>query len=193
MSKIISLIGNQYYHIYNRGNNGNNLFFEDNNYHYFYDLYIHHIHPFANTYAYCFMKNHFHLLIRIKPPKELSNLSTSDCSQAFSNLFNAYTKSINKQYNKHGSLFQKPFKRILVNSHEYYIHLINYIHRNPEKHQFTQDFRTYAYSSYTSISQQRKSIIDNPQVIKWFGSLNAFKQYHQQFDDTKIKHLIQDD
>ena len=49
----------QYYHIYNRGNNGENLFFEERNYPYFLKLYAHHILPVADTYAYCLLRNHF--------------------------------------------------------------------------------------------------------------------------------------
>lgn len=64
MSKEIPLLSGQYYHIYNRGNNGENLFREERNYAYFFKLYIHYIYPIADTYAYCLMRNHFHLLVR---------------------------------------------------------------------------------------------------------------------------------
>ena len=47
MSKEIPLISEQYYHIYNRGNNGENLFIEERNYQYFFKLYIHYIYPIA--------------------------------------------------------------------------------------------------------------------------------------------------
>ncbi len=40
------------YHLFNRGINGQNLFFEDRNYRYFLQLYAHHIEPVADTYAY---------------------------------------------------------------------------------------------------------------------------------------------
>ena len=41
-----------YYHIYNRGNNGENIFIEERNYHYFLQLYSKYILPIAETYAY---------------------------------------------------------------------------------------------------------------------------------------------
>ena len=196
MSKEIPLVGGQYYHIYNRGNNGENLFIEERNYQYFFELYIHHIYPVANTYAYCLMKNHFHLLVQIKPEKDLTgfqNLSGLNYSKPFSNLFNAYTKTINNTYHRTGSLFQRPFKRILVDSDAYLTHLVNYIHHNPQKHGFTDDFRTYPYSSYQTIYQQKNSRIEGKTVIDWFGNTKSFVEYHQQFDETKIQHLIEDD
>ena len=53
-----------YYHIYNRGNNRENLFIERRNYPYFLKLYAKHIQPVAETYAYCLLPNHFHFAIR---------------------------------------------------------------------------------------------------------------------------------
>jgi hypothetical protein len=40
MSHTIPLTEGQYYHIYNRGNNGENIFLEARNYDYFFKLYI---------------------------------------------------------------------------------------------------------------------------------------------------------
>ena len=60
----------KYYHIYNRGNNGESIFLEDRNYTYFLQLYIKYIEPIALTYAYCLLRNHFHFLIRTKTVAE---------------------------------------------------------------------------------------------------------------------------
>ena len=45
-----------FYHIYNRGINGEDIFKEQRNYSYFLQRYAHHIEPFAETYAYCLLK-----------------------------------------------------------------------------------------------------------------------------------------
>ena len=73
------------YHIYNRGVNGETIFKENRNYEYFVNLYVKHIQPVAETYAFCLLPNHFHILGEIK---DLSGLKP--VSQFFSNLFNAY-------------------------------------------------------------------------------------------------------
>jgi hypothetical protein len=65
--------------------------------------------------------------------------------------------------------------------------------RNPQKHGFTDDFRTYPYSSYQTIRQQKQSRIEHQQVLQWFGSVQSFENYHQQFDNGQIQHLIGDD
>jgi REP element-mobilizing transposase RayT len=54
------------YHIYNRGNNRENIFIEERNYRCFLQLYLKYIEPIAWTFAYCLLRNHFHLLVRIK-------------------------------------------------------------------------------------------------------------------------------
>ena len=59
------------YHIYNRGNNGIDIFFENENYNHFLRLYAKYIEPIAETYAWCLLKNHFHLLVRIKEKSEI--------------------------------------------------------------------------------------------------------------------------
>ncbi len=198
MSKETPLLSGQYYHIYNRGNNGIDLFIEERNYHYFLKLYTQYIYPIADTYAYCLMKNHFHLLVRMKPENDIQDWqSFEDCqslySQAFSNCFSTYTKAINKTYQRSGSLFEKPFKRILVDSDSYFIHLVSYIHRNPEKHLFVADYRRYPHSSYQTIHQQKNSRIDTQQVLSWFGGIKSFENYHQQWDESTIQHLIEED
>ena len=55
-----------YYHIYNHGVGGRDLFKKTDNYEYFLDLYEKYISPIAETYAWVLMHNHFHLLVRIK-------------------------------------------------------------------------------------------------------------------------------
>ena len=154
MSKPIPLQFGETYHIYNRGNNRERLFFEAENYRYFLTLYAKYIEPVAETYAYCLLGNHFHLLVRIKTeveqgqepqedqtrrvfetlrvsdPAEVSEHRVLQPSQQFSNLFNAYTKAINKRYQRSGSLFEHPFERIRVHSDAYFQQLVIYIHQN---------------------------------------------------------------
>ncbi|MEM7019056.1 MAG: transposase, partial [Pseudomonadota bacterium] len=128
-----------------------------------------HVHPIVETYAYCLMKNHFHFLVRIKHFKEflapfqiskdLEDFGPVDYSRQFSNMFNAYTKAINKDVGRSGSLFEKNFNRIPVEDNRYLIHLVCYIHRNPQKHKFTQNFQTWPYSSYQAIATEKTPVL----------------------------------
>jgi putative transposase len=75
------------YHIFNHANGFENVFREAENYRYFLDKYKLYIHPIAETYAYCLMPNHFHLVIRIRKRSVIENLITNSNSSisTFSN------------------------------------------------------------------------------------------------------------
>ena len=81
MSTTIPLQYGEYYHIYNRGNNRQDIFIEERNYRYFLQLYTKHVVPVVDTFAYCLMRNHFHFLLQIKKPEQ----KNKEPSQAFSN------------------------------------------------------------------------------------------------------------
>lgn len=60
------LLNGKFYHIYNCGINGMDLFRESENYEHFLGLMDKYILPIAEIFAWVLMRNHFHLLIRIK-------------------------------------------------------------------------------------------------------------------------------
>ncbi|WP_228520618.1 hypothetical protein [Flavobacterium sp. CSZ] len=142
MQTIESLEFGNYYHISNRGINSENIFKENRNHEYFLNLYNKHINPIAETLAWCLLKNHFHLLVLIKTLEEIHENNNQNefkkiiPHQSFGNLFNAYTKAINKGYNRHGALFERPFKRKRIHNDAYLQSVIKYIHYNPVNHGF---------------------------------------------------------
>lgn len=161
-----SLKPDTFYHIYNRGINGTDIFIENRNYHFFLKKYAFHISPVADTYAYCLMKNHFHLLIKTKTEENvvvnnvyrvvINSVDVKNdvhnrvdagkiISRKFANLFNSYSQAINKAYGRTGGLFETPFRRIPVEDEAYFCQLVFYTHFNPQKHGFAKDFRTYEY------------------------------------------------
>jgi putative transposase len=94
-----------FYHVFNRGNNYENIFKEERNYFFFLMLMRKHILQVSDIYCYCLLPNHFHLLLRMKEEEEIPDKYKSSIHQPFSNLFNSYTKSINRAYDRSGSLF----------------------------------------------------------------------------------------
>ena len=170
-----------YYHIFNRGNNRENLFVEDRNYRYFLKLCAKHIEPIAGTYAYCLLPNHFHMLVRIKDAEDLTNLKgLKRPSQSFSNLFNAYARAFNKTYGRTGALFQRPFGRMSVGSDVYFVRLIAYIHQNPQKHGLVDDFRAWTYSSYQAMLSSHVTRLKKQEVLTWFNGVADYESFHQQ-------------
>ena len=65
------LLYDTYYHIYNRGVNGENIFIDERNYDHFLNLYEKHIAPVCDLFAYCMLRNHFHVSVRVKSEDEI--------------------------------------------------------------------------------------------------------------------------
>jgi putative transposase len=170
----------QYYHIYNRGNNKENIFIEEKNYSYFFVKMKKYLLPIADVYAYCLLKNHFHIVLRIKENEELSEKLKEKIHLPFSNFFNSYSKSINASYNRTGSLFQEHLQRNRIENEEYLKQLIVYVHLNPVKHKFTKSFETYLHSSYRSYLSNKETSIDRDFILELFGGIDNFKFYHDE-------------
>jgi putative transposase len=193
MQKTETLQCGKYYHIYNCGINGEVLFREETNYDHFLRLYEKHIDPIAETYAWCLMGNHFHLLVRIKEKKEIDailnptgfqNLSglieAKPLHQYFSNLFNAYTKAFNKRYSRHGALFERPFKRKLIENEEYLKRVVVYIHNNPVHHGFCNHPVEYGWSSYLTCVSKKPTKTKRKSVLNWFEREDMFELAHNE-------------
>jgi REP element-mobilizing transposase RayT len=155
MQKFEPLIPGQFYHIYNRGMNGEPLFKSDKNYWYFLSKYAEHTFPVVETFAYSLLSNHFHLLVRVRDEvlregSESIGNSSNYTSRQFSNFFNSYTQSINKIYERSGGLFESTFRRKRIDKTGYLRNVINYIHFNPQHHKMIEDYREWPYTSYQS-------------------------------------------
>lgn len=182
----------KFYHIFNRGNNRENIFKEQDNYYYFLKQYEKYLSNTVDTFAYCLMPNHFHLLVRIKeqnssqqtskvlktfevlpPPSKLT-----PAEKAFKDFFISYAKSINKKYDRTGSLFQYKFKRKEIKDEIYLKRLVLYIHQNPVVAGFCEEVREWNFSSYNSILSKSPTNLKRDEVIDWFNDIENFKYCH---------------
>jgi REP element-mobilizing transposase RayT len=141
------------------------------------------------------MKNHFHLLVRIKTVEEQQrrfeitptrqSFRPTDPTQQFSNFFNGYAKAINKSFGRTGSLFQKRFGRKPVDSTTYFMRTVCYIHCNPQIHGFVNDFRDYPYSSYHVLLGESIPQICGGEVLDWFGGSKSYEEVHRNYMDER--------
>lgn len=202
-----------FYHVYNHGNSRDNLFYNKGNYEYFLRKYDEYLSDYVETYAYCLLPNHFHLLVRVKEsllnasnsnrmrnPDRVSN-SVRDCacggceddkskiiSLQFSHFFNCYTQSVNRQQKRRGSLFLRPFKRKIITDANYLSNLVFYIHANAQLHGIIDDFRIYPWSSYDRILINTPLYLEKEKVLEWFSDKNNYMNYHSQkanFEDIE--------
>jgi len=170
------------YHIYNHAVGNDKLFLSEDNYHFFLRRHQHFIVPVADTYSYCLMSNHLHLLVEIKSeialPENSKYSKGQFISKQFSNLFSSYSQAFNKQQNRMGNLFISNFKRKKIDSDEYLTRTIQYIHNNPVKHGVVKCPSKWKFSSYNSLVSDRETFLRKEKVIEWFGNLEEFKKAH---------------
>ncbi len=190
-----ALQAGDFYHIYNRGNNRENIFYKEGNYNYFlkkYDLYLS---DYLETYAYCLLPNHFHLLVRVKEEEEVVSamqripslqgmVSLSEpvgkiVSEQFRRFFITYSQAINKQESRIGSLFQKNFKRKCIVNDRYFTNAVHYIHANPQLHGICDNYMEYNYSSYGRILLEKSSKLQKQEILNWFGGKEEYIKFHQ--------------
>lgn len=192
----------RFYHIYNRGNNKEEIFFREGNFRYFLKEFDEYLSNLLDVYAFCLLPNHFHFLIRVKEDlTAFRNLEGHNASnrnpvtQTFTNFFSTYTKAINKQQNRTGSLLQENLKRKLIDEEKYLTEIVFYIHNNPVHHNICKKLDEYVWSSYARILNDRTSKLKKSEVLDWFGGKQSFIEYHQlALVDSKEakKYLIED-
>jgi len=168
----IPLYKDKLYHFYNRGNGNEKIFFKEENYFYFLRQYEKYLSDSIDTFAYCLLPNHFHLLGRIK-------LNNPDIvSENFRKFFISYSMSINVQEKRKGNLFQRGFKRKVIENEKYFYAAVYYVHANPVHHGLIKDLTQYKFSSYTTLCGKDKTNLCRDELMEWFGGKNNFIKYH---------------
>ena len=90
-------------------------------------------------YAYCFMTNHVHLLVREAEDK---------IAPAIHRIATTYAHYYNNKYVRFGHLFQDRFRSEPVNDQGYFFTLLRYIHQNPMAAGLSKGIGDYDWSSW---------------------------------------------
>jgi REP element-mobilizing transposase RayT len=165
----VAFLPGYYYHLYNRGNNRQNIFFERENYLFFLRQFRQHVMGTADVLAYCLMPNHYHFLVCLKE----ENLSEK------MGLFSlSYTKAINKRIQRSGALFQGPFQSIHVDKDAYLLNLTRYIHLNSVKAGLVERPADWEFSSYPEYVEQRQGSLPQYQSLQQeAGGASAYQRF----------------
>lgn len=176
----IKFYNGEYYHIYNRGVDKQNIFKDKNDYLRFLDS--------MNFYSkiktgslegdpvlrveiicYCLNPNHFHFLL-----KQLIDKGIEDFMHR---LGVSHAMYFNKKYNRSGSLFQGRYKSIRIKNNSGLLWLSAYINGNPEIHDIVRA-KDYPWSSYLEclkkISSQRG---DKSIILDQFKNQNEYQEF----------------
>lgn len=213
------LVAGYYFHIYNRTNNKELLFRNEEERIRFLTQYETYVHPYVDTFTYCLLGTHFHIMIRVKSLEEITEIITKIPKQErtkamhtfletpveercvskvvvgqFTRLFTSYAMKFNGK-TRRGNLFYRPFKRLAVANELHFTYLIYYIHANPERHRLTNDFKNYKWSSFRALCSTFSTKLVRQEVLDWFGGRAAFLDFHQEIQDLKVIEtlIIEDD
>jgi putative transposase len=190
---------NYLYHIYNRGNNKQLIFFNDDNYIFFLKKVRKFIYPVCDIINYCLMPNHFHLLIfangKTIQTKKNGLTEKNVLSEAFRNVLSSYSQAINKQNNTTGSLFQQNTKSKCLNdgSINYATTCFYYIHQNPCKPGLARFMEEWKYSSFKDYAGLRNGTLCNKQLAVELLDLdmdNFYADSYKIIEEDKSKKIF---
>jgi putative transposase len=163
----MNLSVNEFYHIYNRGNNQQTIFFNHGNYLYFIKKLREQILPVAKIISYCLMPNHFHLIIMateesVKERPSFGGKPMQELPYRLGILQSSYAQAINKQRGTSGSLFQQKTKAKILSEiidnrlTSYLNNCFFYVHHNPLAAKLVTNLNEWVYSSYPGYIGLRK-------------------------------------
>ena len=182
-------------HIYNRGNNKEKIFFDEQDY----KAFLYRVAlalgftteelrkenflniPYSRIriefngknnfkiHSFCLMPNHFHLII-----EQCANISIS---KLVSKICISYAMYVNKKYKRVGHLLQDRFKSNLIETNEQLMWTSAYIHMNPVKDKIVNSPEKYKWSSYVDFTENRNlPLVTKDLLVDIFGNVNAFKK-----------------
>ncbi|MCX6198837.1 MAG: transposase [Bacteroidetes bacterium] len=182
------------FHIYNRGNQRQQIFFTEANYQYFLQKMANALLPHADLLAYCLMPNHFHWLVQIKSDSEGSNIYAANFSKAMAILLRSYARAMQRQQGFTGSLFQQNSKSKILTTENDVLTCFNYIHQNPVKASLVQKANAWEYSSIgeylklSGINFCNNPLLYNLALID--DEYNFIEACDKDIDDEKIKRIF---
>ena len=192
----MKLISGDLVHVYNRGNNKQQVFFNENHYHYFLDKVNKQIASVSDVLAYCLMPNHFHFLLHVNEDsckiKKIGSLVSTELQNGFRILQSSYANAINKEFSRTGSIFQQNTKFKLLASkseHSYqgtYAEVcFHYIHQNPLKAGLVNKLEDWKFSSFKEYTEQNSDAICNKDLASILLNIKPADLYKISYDAIK--------
>ena len=174
------------YHIVNRGNARATVFHTDKDYRHFFGLLKEYSCKFAmKVYHWVLMPNHYHLLIELPEPEEIS--------ACMAGINRSYTCYYHRTYRTAGFLWQGRFKLQPIQKETHLIACARYIERNPVKAGIVIEAAAYPYSSAKFYCQRRSDgLTAEDSGYSEFGNnavgrMQAYSRYLHEINDEEGK------
>lgn len=158
------------YHIYQRGNNGEYIYQSPkhkyfllkqfNEYNAKYDFML---------LAYVIMDNHYHLIIKT---------GETPIDKIMFSINNIMSRFLNRELGRTGHVFEGRYNSKLVESDEYLVWLLRYIHRNPIRAQICSNLDEYRWSSHNFYKRGLNSFVKTEFILNIISN-NRHQAVHQ--------------
>lgn len=126
----------------------------------------------VEVYAFAFMPNHYHFLLK--------QIQDKGISLFISNFQNSFAKYFNIKNDRNGALFQNSFKGKRVETDEQLLHISRYIHLNPVT-SYIIEFDDLIFYPYTSFIYYHKktnnSFVNTEFLMKFFSSQEDYNNF----------------
>ncbi len=189
------------YHVFNRGNNKQPIFFTPANYLYFIQGLKKYLKPHCDILCWCLMPNHFHFLIHannssIQIIKD-GSFERQQFSQGIKMLLSSYTKAINKQERRSGSLLQQKTKVLCVSGSKNNTAqtVFHYIHQNPLKAKLVNRMEDWEHRSFRDYMGKVNGTLCNMNLAKEYLDLDLAQLYQDSYKvinfDSKVSYTFE--
>ncbi len=191
----MKFLHNNVYHVYNQGNNQQQLFYTEDDYKRFLKLFSSYVLPYADVLAWCLIPNHYHFMLSVKEncvQVKQGNIILDSVSNGFRNLSAAYAHAYNKAHQKSGSVFRPKTKSKNLTDDQTamsYLNCFYYIHQNAWRHGIVSHVALWKYSSYHFYAGTRKQSICNMELARQlceFDSATFIKLTEQRVPDELV-------
>jgi putative transposase len=183
------------YHVFNRGNNKQTIFFDRENYLHFLNGIQKYVQPHCDILAWCLMPNHFHFLIHANLQSvkiiEDGSFKRQQSSQSIKQLLSSYTKAINKRNNWTGSLFQQKTKAVCVSdaNQDYTNIAFHYIHQNPMRSQLVERMEDWEFSSFQDYLKMRNGALCNEKLAEKLLDIDLSTLYDSSYRAVNSRYI----
>lgn len=162
------------YHVMLRGIDERDLFLKDSDYQKFVD-YIQKARDKSvfTVYAYCLMTNHIHILIK-------TQTETQDIGDIVRRITVGYAQYHNMQNGRTGHLFQNRFRSEVIDSDEYFLAVLRYIHQNPLNAGMVKNLEDYKWSSYNAYFDTEIEVVETTFALGFFRDNKNFETFMKQ-------------
>lgn len=165
------------YHIMLRGIDKRDLFLKESDY----QKFIYYLEKAKEKcdftiYAYCLMTNHIHILI---------NTEGQDIGDVVRRVTVGYAQYHNIKNGRTGHLFQNRFRSEAVETTEYLLQVLRYIHQNPLKAGMVKSINEYKWSSFTSYLEMDDTLVQTTLGLSMFKDIDHFVSFMNQSNNTQ--------